>query len=398
MKTVKSLWQRVRPGPPEPLPRRGYRDPFAHGLFPVGVPTHDVGLRRLFDLSTVLVFLGCRPGDRVLDLGAGSGFSSEMLARFGYDVVAIDPDLQALAYNRRRPSFDPTRIDGTVRVVGSLAEDLPFADASFDGLAGLNVLHHVPDLDRATREFARVLRPGARAVFCEPGLEHLDNPETKRAIAEHGENDQPFDVLAFLTAARGLGFSYASISATLMSDARLVPIEEVELFASGRHHQPQLTERGVLDEIHRRHAFAMLVREGQRERTSRFPGVLRREIEVQGVPASLVRGKSYRVTARVKNTGDTRWVAEASPLGGYVTVGCKFANSTGRVVQDTAGRTLLRSDVRPDGEATVEMTLPVPREIEPGDYELRFDTVNEMVCWFSDLPENPPCVCRVRVE
>ncbi len=381
-----------------PAPRRGYRDPFEHGLFPVGVPTHDLGLRRLFDLSSVLLMLECRPGDRVLDLGAGSGFSSEMLARFGYHVIAIDPDLRALSHNRERPSYDPTRIDGTVNVVGSLAEALPFTDNAFDGIVGLNVLHHVPDVAQVTRELARVLRPGGRAVFCEPGLEHLDAPETRRAIAEHGENDQPFDVLAFLAEARTMGFSRACISATLQSPLRLVPIEEIELFASGKHHHPPFTERGVLDEIHRRHAFAMLEREGARERTSRFPGILRREIEVDGIPARLVRGKTYRATARVKNTGDTRWLAEKDPMGGFVTVGCKFANEAGRVVCDTAGRTFLPSDVRPNGAAVVEIELPVPNDLTTGPHELRFDTVNEMVCWFSDLPDNPPYVCRVTIE
>ena len=377
---------------------RGYRDPFAHGLFPVGVPTHDLGLTRLFDLSTVLLMLGCRPGDRVLDLGAGSGFSSEMLARFGYDVVAIDPDLQALSYNRRRPTFDATRIEGRVRVVGSLAEDLPFTDATFDGLVGLNVLHHVPDLTRATREFARVLRPGARAAFCEPGLEHLEAAETKRAIAELGENDRPFDVFAFLQRARELGFDQAFFSATLQPPLRTVPIHDIDLFASGQHPTRTLRESGVVDEIHRRHAFAMLVRDGERERTSRFPGVLKREIQVQGVPARLVRGMTYRPSARVKNTGDTRWIAEVSPMGGFVTIGCKFANAAGRVVCDTAGRTVLQSDVRPNESATVEIALLVPPDMAPGAYELRFDMVDELVCWFSDLPDNPPQVFHVTVE
>ncbi len=66
-------------------------DVFEAGLFPLSPETHDQGLRWLFDLSTLLMLLDCRPGDRVLDLGAGSGLSSEMLARFGYDVVAVDP-------------------------------------------------------------------------------------------------------------------------------------------------------------------------------------------------------------------------------------------------------------------------------------------------------------------
>ena len=63
------------------------RDPFVDGLFPICVATHDQGIRRLFDLATVLMLLDCRPGDRVLDLG----FSSEMLARFGYEVVRFSP-------------------------------------------------------------------------------------------------------------------------------------------------------------------------------------------------------------------------------------------------------------------------------------------------------------------
>ncbi len=68
------------------------KDPFATGVFPIGPATHDLGLRRLFELSTLLLLLDCQPDDRVLDLGAGAGFSSEMLARFGYTVIALDPD------------------------------------------------------------------------------------------------------------------------------------------------------------------------------------------------------------------------------------------------------------------------------------------------------------------
>src|SRR5262249_62001945 len=47
------------------------------------------------------------------------------------------------------------------------AESLPFADSSFDRVWGNAVLHHL-DLGQAARELRRVLRPGGRAVFCEP--------------------------------------------------------------------------------------------------------------------------------------------------------------------------------------------------------------------------------------
>jgi SAM-dependent methyltransferase len=374
------------------------RDAFAHGLFPVGVATHDLGIRRLFELATVLSLLRCRPGDRVLDLGAGSGFSSEMLARLGYAVVAVDPDLTALGHNRCRVTFDAGRIDGTVIVVNGLAEDLPFGTAAFDGVVGLNVLHHVPDLARTTRELARVLKPGGHAVFCEPGLDHLESRQTQRAIAEYGENDQPFDALAFLQQARASGFARASLSATLHPSQRLVPIEEVAVFASGQHTHPHLTERGVLEELHRRLAFAVLVREGARELTSRAPGVLRAQLHVDGIPARLVRGKTYRATARVTNLGDTRWLAMPSRLGGFVTVGCKITNEAGRLVIDTLGRTFFAADVLPGATVTVDVSMKLPKTLSPGAYELRFDLVDELICWFSDLPDNVPHTVRVVVE
>jgi SAM-dependent methyltransferase len=46
------------------------------------------------------------------------------------------------------------------------AEELPFDDESFDLVLGHAVLHHIPDLDRAFAEFARVLKPGGVVAFC----------------------------------------------------------------------------------------------------------------------------------------------------------------------------------------------------------------------------------------
>ena len=111
----------------------------------------------------------------------------EMLARLGYDVVAVDPDAVALGHARRRATLDAPRIAGTVRVSCGVAQQVPCADGAFDGALCMNALHHVDDLPTAVAELARVLRPGARAVFCEPGLAHLDAAETQRARGEHGE-------------------------------------------------------------------------------------------------------------------------------------------------------------------------------------------------------------------
>ena len=373
-------------------------DVFDAGLFPLSPETHDQGLRWLFDLSTLLMLLDCRPGDRVLDLGAGSGFSSEMLARFGYDVVAVDPDVKALANNRRRPSFDAGRISGTVQVACGVAERLPCADATFDGVLCMNAMHHVSDLPAAVAELARVLKPGARAVLSEPGLAHLDQSETKRARSEYGEDDRAFDVLAFLRLALEGGFADAMLNATLQSPLRLLPVQEIELFRSGRHPRPHMTPAGVIDELHQRHAYAMLVRAGVKPKTSRYPGVLACEIHTDALPAVVRAGGRFEIRARAANTGDTVWLAQPLRRGGFVQFGCKWLEAaTGRLVTDLPGRTRLAADVPPGAHTAATLAVEVPATLPPGDYVVKVDLVDEFICWFSDNPSSQPAVHRVVV-
>lgn len=373
-------------------------DVFEAGLFPLSPETHDQGLRWLFDLSTLLMLLDCRPGDRVLDLGAGSGFSSEMLARFGYDVVAVDPDVKALANNRRRPSFDAARISGTVQVTCGVAERLPCADATFDGVLCMNAMHHVSDLPAAVAELSRVLKPGARAVLSEPGLAHLDQSETRRARSEHGEDDRAFDVVAFLRLALDGGFSDAMLTATLQPPLRLLPVQEIDLYLSGRHPRPHMTAAGVIAELHRHHAFAMLVRAGLKPKTSRQPGVLAGEIHVDPLPAAVPAGGRFEIRARATNTGDTVWLAQPLRRGGYVRFGCKWLEAaTGRLVTDLPGRTRLAADVPPGGHTEATLAVEVPVTLPPGQYIVNVDLVDEFICWFSDHPSNLPSEHRVVV-
>ena len=100
-----------------------------------------------------------RPGMRILDLGAGTGTSSEPLADAGADVVPADFSEGMLAEGRRRrPDMPFTHAD---------AMDLPFEDASFDVTTISFALRNVADPAMALREMARVTRPGGRLVLCE---------------------------------------------------------------------------------------------------------------------------------------------------------------------------------------------------------------------------------------
>jgi SAM-dependent methyltransferase len=92
---------------------------------------------------------------RVLEVGCGPGEAAERIGReLDADVVALDlsPRMVELARSR-----------GVVARVGDV-QDLPFADGAFDCVLAAWMLFHVPDLDRALAEVARVLRPGGRLV------------------------------------------------------------------------------------------------------------------------------------------------------------------------------------------------------------------------------------------
>lgn len=103
--------------------------------------------------------LGLRPGERVLDVGAGTGASAAELARSGAYVVGTDLSLGMLAVGRRQRPELP--------LLAGDALALPFADASFDAVTISFTLRNLVDPIAGLRELLRVTRPGGRLVVCE---------------------------------------------------------------------------------------------------------------------------------------------------------------------------------------------------------------------------------------
>lgn len=103
---------------------------------------------------------GVRGGDRVLDVGCGTGqLAMAVAAIVGDDnVAAIDPGEGVVEVCRRRVP------GGDVRV--GAAEALPFADAAFDAVLAQLVVNLVDDPPAAVREMARVARPGGVVAAC----------------------------------------------------------------------------------------------------------------------------------------------------------------------------------------------------------------------------------------
>jgi demethylmenaquinone methyltransferase / 2-methoxy-6-polyprenyl-1,4-benzoquinol methylase len=129
------------------------------------------GVARRYDLTnTVLSFgldrgwrrataaaLAITPGERVLDVAAGTGVSTVEYARGGARAVGCDFSLGMLRAGRGR---------GVPLVAGDGLR-LPFAAGSFDAVTVSFGLRNMADTGAALREFARVTKPGGRLVVCE---------------------------------------------------------------------------------------------------------------------------------------------------------------------------------------------------------------------------------------
>jgi demethylmenaquinone methyltransferase/2-methoxy-6-polyprenyl-1,4-benzoquinol methylase len=116
----------------------------------------SLGLDRTWR-TAVADALALRPGQRVLDLAAGTATSTVALARTGATVIGCDFSLGMLRQGRGR---------GVPLVAGD-ALRLPFADASFDAVTISFGLRNVHDTAAALAELRRVTRPGGRLVVCE---------------------------------------------------------------------------------------------------------------------------------------------------------------------------------------------------------------------------------------
>lgn len=129
------------------------------------------GVARRYDITNTVLSLGqdrlwrkatrsalrIGPGDRVLDLAAGTAVSTVELATSGAWCVACDFSVGMLAAGAQRP----------VPKVAGDATRLPFDDETFDAVTISFGIRNVVDHEAGLREMARVTRPGGRLVVCE---------------------------------------------------------------------------------------------------------------------------------------------------------------------------------------------------------------------------------------
>jgi len=157
--------------------------------------------RYLIDIGAILSLLPPPPA-RLLDLGAGSGWTSVFYARRGYDVVGQDlaADMIELALeNKRRYEIE------NLRFVQGDYESMPF-DEEFDCATFYDALHHAEDERSAIASVYRALKPGGVCITLEPGEGHGADPSSLEVVRTFGVTERDMPPHLIIAAGRAAGF------------------------------------------------------------------------------------------------------------------------------------------------------------------------------------------------
>jgi SAM-dependent methyltransferase len=350
--------------------------------FPLHWTTAKESWDYLFDFSIACELLAPRPDDLVLDFAAGTCWATEFLGRVGVRTVSVDLSIEMMRRGKHRLASDSRLVfRDDALFVAARGQSLPFLADSFDGVICMNALHHLPSYARALREIHRILKPGGRAVFSEPGTGHAAEPMSRFRMREERVIEKSVSLPMIRRLAIDAGFS----------KMRVVPLRSAGGYvlnysadssdgASCRQMWEETLRSGPIE-----HARFVLHKGDDLPADTLLPahqltGRLKARIVLEEACAAVRAGAAFTDRLRVTNAGNVTWRARGRRFGGQVTIGLKVCDSMGNVLREDLGRTPLPRDVAPGEEIRIEMT--VAGLLPPGQYGLRYDAVVEGVTWF----------------
>lgn len=335
----------------------------------------------LYRLGLVIQELNLGVGHTLLDLGSGSCWLSAYLNRLRCRTISVDVSPTALDLGEELFRLDPRqRLDLDPQFHPYDGHRIPLGSESVDRVVCFDSFHHVPNQDEILAEIFRVLKPGGRAVFAEPGEGHSHADQSVYETERCGVLENDLELPELLDKTKKVGFTEMLVKPYPDQSALTLRASEYLRFMDGEDRLfPLEALRQSL-----RHFYVFVLTKGEESFDSRNPRVLSAEISLPEGSRTLRGACSARVSfpVRVRNTGDTLWLHDETSFGGYVMLGGHLHLASER--RDLVSRGFLRSalprDVAPGESVDLQVALELPAEL--GRYLLRLDMVDEWVAWF----------------
>jgi SAM-dependent methyltransferase len=346
--------------------------PPKHTLDGMDVETH----RHFSDFANLAVALGLPAGQRILDVGCGSGWLSEYLARLGYEVTGIDISNDLIEIAKARVNSIAYDVDHESKLVCRfIAHDIekaPLAE-TFDAVICYDSLHHFEDERAVLAHLAHMTAYGGYLFIMEG-----DKPESGSAteteligvMEEYQTLESPFsrDYLCELLEQSGFRVvgDYLSINGLFERDSivdGMLPVAPAEV--------NYLLCKKVVEGI----SSARTVPDSSQ------PKILRARLTVVGDwPSRVEPGELIDAQLKIENIGDTLWLSGPASLSGSVMVGAKLVDHHGEVVSEKHGDPVIPRSLCPGESVQLRFSYRAP--IVPGQFKLRLDLVAQHIAWF----------------
>jgi SAM-dependent methyltransferase len=348
------------------------RKPFMDPANAVHLCSH-LGL--LFNAAAL--FRGCR----VLDFGCGTGWLTLALAHMGCNASGVDISQNAVRLSREVADRDPTTQRGAVDYHVYDGVRLPFDDASFDRIVCFDAFHHVADQAATLREFSRVLKPGGRVAFVEPGPHHSTTAQSQAEMVNFKVIENDVDMAVVSRYAAEAGFEAPEF---LLQFQRPVYIgfDAFQRWSSEgvdpREAQRLLAE--LLSPMTDGQYF--FLQKGTAAPDSRRSEGVAGRIELLDAQFHPSEGGGGRLDFHVlaKNTGEAVWLCDERSSG-QVKLAAVALDGQGQISNINLARFALPTPMLRPGES-VKVRGSVLLAAEEAQ-RMRFDLVSEMVIWFS---------------
>lgn len=350
-----------------------------HLAKPFGSPQDAPQL--LMNFGAVLQGMQLAPGMRVLDFGAGTGWTSHWLTQMGCEVVCCDVSPAALNIARKlyesHPPFGNTPTAEFLRFDGRHF-DLP--DASVDRILCFDAFHHAPNPDEVLAEMSRILRNGGIAAFSEPGPFHSRTPQSQSEMRQHGVIENDVDIRAIDRRAREVGFGSMTLAASYFAPHH-VTLEGHENLLAGGEEFVRWAEAGR-SSMNDARMFFLVKGDGIR-RDSRQTRGLAGALRLLGSDTSSP-AEGLRFEVEVINSGEVEWLASGTSPGG-VALGAHLSAADGSErIHDWVWTDLSadRRVVAPGERLEVRVSTP---PLRPGRWIIELGLVSDRVAWFEQL-------------